>query len=538
MQQARRCAVYTRKSSEERLDQAFNSLDAQREACEAYIKSQAHEGWELIETEYSDGGFSGGNIERPALQRLMTDLRQGLIDTIVVYKVDRLTRSLADFAKIVDVLDAIGASFVSITQQFNTTTSMGRLTLNVLLSFAQFEREVAGERIRDKISASKRKEMWMGGNVPLGYDVHAKRLVPNPSETEIVCQIFEAYLRLGVVSDLQAELREKGVVTKVWISTKGNKRGGIIYSRGALYYLLRNPIYVGEIPYKGERYPGQHPGIIARDLWDSVQASLKCNRSSPRSIRAKPHGRPLAGILYDDRGNLMSPSFTKKKGGQRYPCYVSQALLQNRKDLAGSLARVPAAVIESAVLAHTRTLGGGSAEEHFNSASRRANLRNAVKRVVISRGRIEIYSAGSSKPAIVQGAMVRRGRSLVFEQYGSNHAHTNGKPSAALMKAVCRASSWLQRCESGEIRSYYQLARAEGLAPSYVRANMQLAFLAPDLVEALFSDQNTLCGGVVELTSKRLPLSWHKQIAMLKPQQSDCRSPCLWLSKPNQLPLS
>ncbi len=306
MGQSRRCAVYTRKSSEEGLDQAFNSLDAQREACEAYIKSQAHEGWQLVDAEYSDGGFSGGNLERPALKRLMADLRQGLIDTIVVYKVDRLTRSLADFAKIVEVLDAISASFVSITQQFNTTTSMGRLTLNVLLSFAQFEREVAGERIRDKISASKRKGMWMGGNVPLGYDVSEKRLVPNPAEVETVRQIFEAYLRLGVVFDLQAELRKSGTVSKVWMSTKGNKRGGTTYSRGALYYLLRNPIYVGEVAHKGELFPGQHSGIISRELWNQVQARLEenCQRRSKiasagrsKSTSRLMAGRPPAGGL-------------------------------------------------------------------------------------------------------------------------------------------------------------------------------------------------------------------------------------------------
>lgn len=519
VQLVRRCAVYTRKSSEEGLDQSFNSLDAQREACEAYIKSQAHEGWQLVEAEYSDGGFSGGNIERPALKRLMADLKQGLIDTIVVYKVDRLTRSLADFAKIVEVLDAIGASFVSITQQFNTTTSMGRLTLNVLLSFAQFEREVAGERIRDKISASKRKGMWMGGNVPLGYDVCEKRLVPNLLEAETVRKIFEGYLRLGVVCDLQAELRKNKVVSKGWVSAKGSRRGGRAYGRGALYYLLRNPVYVGEIPHKGERHPGQHPGIISRELWDQVQALLDVNRSSPRAVRAKPNARLLAGFLYDDRGNLMSPSFTTKKGGQRYPCYVSQALLQNRRELAGSVARVPAELIESAVLAHAGPLLESSSKDLGQHPSACSKLRSAVERVVLGKGRIEIYAAGSAKQIIVQGVMVRRGRSFAFEHFGSKPSKTGGKPSAALMKAVCRAASWLERCESGEIRSYYQLARAEGLAPSYVRANMQLAFLAPDLINAIADNQETSCGGVVNLTSQRLPLSWHQQIMLLKPHE-------------------
>ena len=223
----RRCAVYTRKSSEEGLEQSFNSLHAQREACEAYIRSQAHEGWKLMKTAYDDGGFSGGTMERPAVKRLMADLKQGLVDVVVVYKVDRLTRSLADFAKIVEILDGHGTSFVSITQQFNTTSSMGRLTLNVLLSFAQFEREVTGERIRDKISASKRKGMWMGGNLPLGYDVQNRQLVINEAEAETVRYIFRRYTEIGTVSALQADLKQRGIVSKVWTSTAGNVRGGV-----------------------------------------------------------------------------------------------------------------------------------------------------------------------------------------------------------------------------------------------------------------------------------------------------------------------
>lgn len=513
MAQARRCAVYTRKSSEEGLEQAFNSLDAQREACEAYIKSQAHEGWQLVDGAYDDGGFSGGNMERPGLAHLMTDLKQGLVDTVVVYKVDRLTRSLADFAKIVEVLDGMNASFVSVTQQFNTTTSMGRLTLNVLLSFAQFEREVTGERIRDKIAASKRKGMWMGGSAPLGYEIRERRLVPNDAEAETVRDIFRTYLRLEAVPALHTELRRQRVVSKIWISTKGNRRGGTTYSRGALYYLLRNPIYIGLIPHGGETYPGQHPGIISRELWEGVQARLDANRSSIRVARATPSPRPLAGILYDDRGNLMSPSFTKKSGGQRYPCYVSQALLQNRKAEAGSLPRVPAEPIESAVTVHVAHLLD---KERGKLASDKPDQFRIVERVVLGKDRIEIYVTGSSKAIVVSGVMVREGRSLTFQKFESNSRRKDGKPSAALVKAVCRAASWLERCERGEIKSYYQLARVEGLAPSYVRANMQLAFLAPELVEALVKDRNTFCKGVVDLTSQRLPLSWYRQLSLLK----------------------
>ena len=255
----RRCAIYTRKSSEEGLDQTFNSLDAQREACEAYIRSQAHEGWKLVKTPYDDGGFSGGNLERPALQRLLVDLSRGLVDVIVVYKIDRLTRSLADFARIVETLDRQGASFVSITQQFNTTTSMGRLTLNVLLSFAQFEREVTGERIRDKIAASKRKGMWMGGNLPLGYDVKDRQLVVNDAEAETVSYLSRSIWSLEQLRPFEPT-SASGIVSKVWMSSSGRGGAGQAYSRGALYYLLRNPIYVGRIAHRGASYDGQHPG--------------------------------------------------------------------------------------------------------------------------------------------------------------------------------------------------------------------------------------------------------------------------------------
>jgi site-specific DNA recombinase len=297
----RRCAVYTRKSSEEGLEQAFNSLDAQREACEAYIKSQAHEGWKLIKTPYDDGGFSGGSMERPALQRLLADLRQGIVDVIVVYKIDRLTRSLADFARIVETLDRQGASFVSITQQFNTTTSMGRLTLNVLLSFAQFEREVTGERIRDKIAASKRKGMWMGGNLPLGYDVQNRQLVINDREAETVRYIFKQYLELGTVSALQTELRRQNIVSKVWVSSSGRKKGGVGYSRGALYYLLRNAIYIGCIVHRGATYDGQHSAILQQELWDQVQAMLTQNRQGKH--RSASSGEPyLLGATYTTIG--------------------------------------------------------------------------------------------------------------------------------------------------------------------------------------------------------------------------------------------
>src|SRR5580704_1436048 len=283
----KRCAIYTRKSSEEGLEQEFNSLQAQCEACEAYICSQRHEGWVLARTRYDDGGFSGGNMERPALQRLLADIQGGRIDIIVVYKVDRLTRSLADFAKMVEVFDAQGASFVAVTQQFNTTTSMGRLTLNVLLSFAQFEREVTGERIRDKIAASKRKGIWMGGCPSMGYDVCDRRLVVNQAEAAIVREIYQRYLKTGSVPKLKRELDRDGVVSKIRVSRKGIRSGGLSFSRGALYELLSNPIYIGEIRHKRERHPGQHEAILDRNLWQKVQKRLRDRTDRPKEPRTK-----------------------------------------------------------------------------------------------------------------------------------------------------------------------------------------------------------------------------------------------------------
>src|SRR5712664_2395989 len=308
----RRCAVYTRKSSEDGLEQDLNSLHAQREACEAFIKSQQGEGWRLVKTAYDDGGLSGGNMERPALQRLLEDIRHGLIDVVVVYKVDRLTRSLADFAKMVEVFDAQGVSFVAVTQQFNTTTSMGRLTLNVLLSFAQFEREVTGERIRDKIAASKRKGIWMGGCPSIGYDVRDRRLVVNQAEATTVRQIYHRYLEVGSVPKLKKALDRDGVVSKIRVSRKGIRSGGRSFSRGALYELLFNPIYIGEIRHKRERHPGQHEAILERELWDKVQQRLIDRAARTSEPRTKVSPSPLAGKVFDETGEPLYAQSTVK----------------------------------------------------------------------------------------------------------------------------------------------------------------------------------------------------------------------------------
>jgi site-specific DNA recombinase len=344
---SQRCAIYTRKSSEHNLDLEFNSLDAQREACEAYIKSQAHEGWRLNSDRYDDGGLSGASLDRPALQQLLADVRAGKITIVVVYKVDRLTRSLADFAKLVELFDEHGVSFVSITQSFNTTSSMGRLTLNVLLSFAQFEREVIGERVRDKIAAAKRKGMWVGGPVPLGYRCVDKKLEIVPEESEAVRTIFTLYLELGSMGALLAELDRRGIRTKVNGRQEGQKSGGIRFGVGPLAHLLKNRFYIGEVHYRGEVYRGEHEPILAHDLFEAVQEKFAAN-AVDRQVRLKGSAALLAGRLFDDRGNRMSPTHANKKG-VRYRYYVSHALLQNRRAEAGSIARVLAPEVESLI---------------------------------------------------------------------------------------------------------------------------------------------------------------------------------------------
>src|SRR6266516_4166673 len=356
---AARCAIYPRVSSDQRLEQDFNSLDAQYDASQAYIRSQAHAGWSLLRAKYDDGGFSGGNTDRPALQRLLEDVRAGKVDVIVVYKVDRLTRSLADFAKLVELFDRHNVSFVSVTQQFNTTTSMGRLTLNVLLSFAQFEREVTAERIRDKIAASKRKGMRMGGPVPLGYDVENKRLVINPQEADRVRRIFRRYLELGCLTKLAGDLRKQGIHSKVTRRSHGASRGGIPFIKGPLAYLLKNRVYIGEIIHKGRHYPGEHAPIIDRELFEAVQRDL-ASRAQARGQHRINDASLLTGRIFDDRGNRMTPS-TGKKGSARYRYYVSAALLQGRREDAGSVPRVPAPDVEAAVIGALRQIADGAA---------------------------------------------------------------------------------------------------------------------------------------------------------------------------------
>jgi len=342
------CAVYTRKSTEEGLEQDFNTLDAQREACLSYIASQKAEGWVPVPDAYDDGGFSGGTLERPALKRLMDDIKAGKVHIVVVYKIDRLTRALMDFSKLVEVFDQHGVTFVSITQSFNTTTSMGRLTLNVLLSFAQFEREVIGERVRDKIAASKKKGMWMGGNPPLGYDIQYRQLVPNKSEAKTVNYIFERYLALSNVIRLKQELDRDGIVSKILTYKNGQTVGGKPFSRGALYALLSNPIHIGQIRHRNKSYDGQHEGIISNDLWTAVQERLQQQASVYKGQKISREINLLKGLLFDAQGTPYTPGYTAK-GKKQYRYYISQNLIQLRDHPDGLLGRLPAHEIEKVV---------------------------------------------------------------------------------------------------------------------------------------------------------------------------------------------
>jgi len=349
-----RCAIYTRKSSEEGLEMEFNSLDAQREAALAYIQSQKHEGWLLVPDRYDDGGFSGGSMARPGLQRLLRDVGAGRIDVVVVYKVDRLSRALGDFARIVELFERHTVSFVSVTQAFNTTTSMGRLTLNILLSFAQFEREVIGERIRDKFAASRARGMWMGGTPPLGYDVRDRKLVVNEAEAELVRLVFSRFLRLGSATELACELRRAGHTTKSWTTQDGKHRPGKPIDKGAIYKILANRVYLGEAVHKGTSYPGEHQAIIEREVWDKVHGILAGNARRRGNLSRAQTPALLKGLIFAPGGHAMTPSHTRK-AGRLYRYYVAtDAIRQGYADC--PVRGVPAAEIEEAVVAQVRHL--------------------------------------------------------------------------------------------------------------------------------------------------------------------------------------
>jgi DNA invertase Pin-like site-specific DNA recombinase len=511
-----RCAIYTRVSTEQGLGQDFNSLDAQFDASQAYIRSQAHAGWQSIRIKYDDGGFSGGNTERPALQRLLTDVRAGKVDVIVVYKVDRLTRSLADFAKLVELFDRHNVSFVSVTQHFNTTTSMGRLTLNVLLSFAQFEREVTSERIRDKIAASKRKGLWVGGNLPLGYALEDRKPVIVAKDAELVRTIFRTYLKLGSTIRLAAELRDRGIISKVRVLANGRKIGGSPFMRGALAYLLRNRFYIGEVSYKGEVLPGPQPALMPRALFDAVQAKLAEQLNNHKSAQGRS-AAPLMGKIFDDRGVLMGPSHTLKKG-RKYRYYVSSCLAQGRKERAGSVSRVPASAVEHTIVAKLRASLRRDGDVDDNDL-----LRTRVARVDVRKNElvVSVNRQDSSKPpSKIRIAWNKpphkRRRELLLPSTPLDHGTTKPIRSDArvrLTKAIARGRLWLRELKSGSIKDVTEIARRERCSVRSVNKTLSLAFLAPSLVKAAVD--GTLPRGIGYARLCDLPVEWSRQYTSL-----------------------
>lgn len=541
-----RCAIYTRKSTEEGLDQAFNSLDAQREACAAYILSQRHEGWELAVDIYDDGGFTGGNMERPGLTQLLTDVRSGKVHVVVVYKVDRLTRSLADFAKIVEILDAAEASFVSVTQAFNTTNSMGRLTLNVLLSFAQFEREVTAERIRDKIAASRAKGMWMGGALPLGYTVVEKKLVPVPEEAETVRQIMQRYLISRSVAELRDELEREGVTSKRVVSRKGNVRGGRPLSRGALHWLLSNRTYIGEVVHNGKIWPGEHEGIVDRELFEAVQAKLAQRTNHPLSPSARRCVSLLAGMIRDEHGRPMSPAHTRNHG-RRYRYYAS-----NRADDASAPAlRLPAGKLDAAVqtafqelLKNARQLievashlaphdQQALVEASANLAARLGGMGVAAVRAILLDSKLEVVLSYKGAAATIRGARLLQRLGFAADHdhpltlpihaatgFGGHEPRLRLQPPAgqpagdpALMQII--ASGFAARDQLLAMTDNDVVSTASTRVRHLVRY-ARMAYLAPDIIRSIMDGRQPR-----HLTARflvrcpDLPLGWAEQRRML-----------------------
>jgi site-specific DNA recombinase len=558
-----RCAIYTRKSSEEGLEQDFNSLDAQREACEAFIASQKREGWTLLGEIYDDGGFSGATVERPAFQRLLSDVSAGQIDVVVVYKVDRLTRSLSDFAKIVDIFDKHTVSFVSVTQQFNTTSSIGRLTLNILLSFAQFEREVTGERIRDKIAASKKKGMWMGGLPSLGYDVKDRKLIVNAAEAETVRHIFRRYTELKSVRELKEELDAAGIVSKVRAASDGSRYGGLPIARGALYLMLQNRIYRGEIVHKGKSHPGEHEAIVDAPLWDKVQAILTQNRVERASGNTGKEPSLLTGILFDAQGGRMSPTHANKKG-TRYRYYISRSLLDRTTKAKTEGQRIPAAALESLVVRRVRDWLADPAalleavqhaacnavtqkrlierardfatgDHGFGNEGLRTFMRASIVRVQVHADHIDITldqdracgcldeTAKRTEPVgkaqsegnrqvttlSIPARLKRTGKEMrIIVSDGSEPAI----PDTGLVRLLVRASAIRDQLLADRSLTFEDIAKSEGVVPSYATRLFRLTILAPDIVSAILSGRHP-----PELTARRLmddtrlPLDWSEQ---------------------------
>lgn len=556
-----RCAIYTRKSTEEGLDKEFNTLEAQREACEAYIKSQMHEGWTLIPTPYDDGGYTGGNMDRPALRALMSDIRSGKVDNIVVYKVDRLSRSLNDFAQMVNVFDAHKVSFVSITQQFNTTTSMGRLTLNILLSFAQFEREVIGERVRDKIAASKRKGMWMGGNPPLGYDVENRKLMVNPQEAALVQEIFERHLEMGSAYGLIEFLNQRGDRNKRWVNRLGVERGGQEFCMQAIYKILSNPIYIGLIRHKENVYEGQHEAIISAELWDSVQQGIK-SRQVERVRRNAKHGALLMGKCLSPTGDFYTPSYSKS-GGKQHRYYIQKKTQHRIKGPELESLVVDAIRVMAREPEHWRTCWNGQAGhellqrwqtlwgrwENMLVSEKQDIAKQVIERVTIAQDHIIIRMSHAGINTVLEGIIpekqiwedvlsevfvpsIRQEKDYLeiilparFEVYGRTQialdaegrvvrAFKRSNYNQVLVNALVKSYRWNKLLDSGEM-TVTELAAQQKLSRTYISRIVNLMFLSPDVISGILTGTQPETLQLQHLMEV-LPIEWHQQKQVLK----------------------
>ncbi|RIJ24673.1 recombinase family protein [Henriciella barbarensis] len=544
-----RCAIYTRKSSEEGLEQDFNSLDAQWEACKAYIESQKHEGWKLVETRYDDGGISGGHLERPAVQSLLDDIDAGRIDMVVVYKIDRLTRSLADFARLVERFDKADCSFVSVTQAFNTSTSMGRLTLNVLLSFAQFEREVTAERIRDKLAASAKRGLWMGGLAPLGYDPHpdpnTRELVRNEDEAKQVQRIFDLYDEHRCLGRIARQAELEGIRSKRRTFKSGKSLGGCVMSRGAFHSILTNPVYRGMIRHKENAYPGNHPAIIEEAIWSRIQEALiaKGGRQRGQGGAIKTEGSPLTGRLFDQAGNRLTPTYATTRG-RRWRYYVSRSVMKGDEAYAAGW-RLPAAKLESAVAkaignwlekAPEQLLVAPGAETFARvraalsrlgeqlTANQTPALVRLVERIDLKPGEMRLAvnpdaiaeACGLCREDIARDALVHveafTERKRGVETILILGAETPNRDET-LIKAVARAHAWAEEWKAGA--SLPDIARRIGWTTSPLRQRLKLAFLSPAIVQAILDGRQPADLSLEKLLRTDIPLDWDRQAEVL-----------------------
>lgn len=513
-----RCAIYTRKSSEEGLELEFNSLQAQREACEAYIKSQKHENWQLLPTEYNDGGYSGGNINRPALKQLLSDIEADKVDIIVVYKIDRLTRSLMDFSKIVEILDKHNASFVSITQHFNTTTSMGRLTLNMLLSFAQFEREVTGERIRDKITASKKKGMWMGGKPPLGYIRKEKKIYPDEENAYKIKIIFEKYI------ELRSTIKLKEYLLDNRISSQNNNALSI----GNLDRILKNKAYIGLVGHKGVWYKGEHKGIISEELYNKAQEIMESNRN----IRNKYEVQKslLSGKLYDDNGNYMSPSWSTGSNGKKYRYYISQAVIRHEPKRIGKISKVLLKEIEKLtdkaladyihnkqkIYEYIKDYAINKQEDILNKLEKYVLTRDIerliIKRVEIRENEIRISLYSEQVKEVLNAIYENRQEKVLKAEELKNEDSfivpykigiiDNGKKiiigdiekeeryrDKQLIKLIIKAYEWHNDILNG--KTIKEISQKESVSARYILRVLQISFINPKIIKQIIDGKQT-----------------------------------------------